>query len=221
MKSKKIFLAGICLSVMSIAMLPAVTSAAYDTQDYTHKDTNVNSDIAYQMKPSEIVELYPMSAEKEAAIVHVIPECPVTIDGVLYKAEDISLFDGKRLHFTTDKPGNLYAFTSVLEMEAFLGKEYGNVFELPADKNSREVSYLYSDWLFNGIRLECAPGQQHEDLAVYDLDNCISSAKVSNAASVVLWDYANFGGDSFTMPPGSNYAVLALQGWNDRASSIS
>jgi hypothetical protein len=60
MKSKKIFLTVICLSVMSIMTLPDVTSAAYDTQNYTHQDSNVNSDIAYQMKPLEIVELYPM-----------------------------------------------------------------------------------------------------------------------------------------------------------------
>jgi chlorite dismutase len=65
MKSKKIILAGICLFAMSIMILPAVTSAAYDTQDYTLIDSNVNSDIACQMKPSEIVELYPMSEEEE------------------------------------------------------------------------------------------------------------------------------------------------------------
>jgi ABC-type phosphate transport system permease subunit len=57
---KKTLLAGICLSIMSIMILPAVTSAAYDTQDYTPQNSNVNNDIAYQMKPSEVVELNPM-----------------------------------------------------------------------------------------------------------------------------------------------------------------
>jgi hypothetical protein len=221
MKSKKIFLAGICLSIMSIMILPAVTSAAYFSPNYTHQDSNVNSDIAYQMKPSEIVELYPMAEEEEASIVHVVPQCPVTIDGVLYEGKYITLFNGQRLHFTTDKKGNLYAFTDAVKMEELLEKEYGYTFELPADKKSREVSYLYSDWLFNGIKLECAPGQQHEDLADYGLDNCISSAKVSDDAAVVLWDYANFGGDSRTLPQGSDFSMLTLQGWNDRASSIS
>jgi hypothetical protein len=219
MKLKKTLLAGMCLSVMSIAILPAVTSAAYDTQDYTHQDINVNSDIVHLMKPSEIVELYPMSAEEEAAIVHVIPECPVTVDGILYKAEDISLFDGKRLHFTTDKAGNLYAFTDVLSMEEFLEKEYDYKFESNTKLNGD--SYVFMDWLFTGRSHTLPPGIEIQELAGIGWDNCISSAQISEAASVTLWDYTNFGGDSFTMPPGSEYQVLALYGFNDRASSIS
>ncbi len=220
MKFKKTLLAGICLSVVLITILPAVASAAYSTQDYTHQDTNVNNDIAHPVKPSEIVGLYPMSAEEEAAIVHVIPECPLTIDGVLYKAEDISLFDGKRLHFTTDKPGNLYAFTDAVSMEEFLEKEYGNVFNTNTLKFN-DHSYLYMDWLLGGDAMGCLPGAVYLELASEGYNNCISSAKISEAAPVTLWDYEGLTGDSFTMPPGSTYTVLALQGWNDRASSIS
>jgi hypothetical protein len=212
---------GLSIAILLTVLVPVIGITAYYPQDYTHQDSNVNSDIAYQMKPSEIVELYPMAEEEEASIVHVVPQCPVTIDGVLYEGKYITLFNGQRLHFTTDKKGNLYAFTDAVKMEELLEKEYGYTFELPADKKSREVSYLYSDWLFNGIKLECAPGQQHEDLADYGLDNCISSAKVSDDAAVVLWDYANFGGDSRTLPQGSDFSMLTLQGWNDRASSIS
>jgi len=219
MKTKKIFLAGICLSIMSIMILPAVTSAAYDTQDYTPQNSNVNSDVAYQMKPSEIVELYPMSAEEEAAIVHVIPECPVTIDGVLYKAEDVSLFDGKRLHFTTDKAGNLYAFTDAVKMEELIEKEYGYTFEI-SSPSSKKVSILYMDWFYGEPKLDCSPGQQFLTLAP-EWDNNISSAEIGPDAPVTLWDYPGLTGDSITLYAGLNYSVLTFQGWNDRASSIS
>ena len=216
---KKTLLTGICLSIMSIMIFPAVTSAANSTHDYTHQDSNVNSDISYQMKPSEIVELCPMSAEEEAAIVHVIPECPVTIDGVLYKAEDISLFDGKRLHFTTDKPGNLYAFTDAVSMEKFLEQEYDYKFESNTKLNGD--SYVFMDWLLTGRSHSLPPGVEMQELDSMGWDNCISSAQISDAASVTLWDYEDLTGDSFTMPPGSEYRVLALYGFNDRASSIS
>ena len=220
MKLKKTLLTGICLSVISIMTLPAVTSAAYFSPNYTHQDANVNSDITHQMKPSQIVRLCSMSAEEEAAIVHVIPECPVTIDGVLYKAEDISLFDGQRLHFTTDKPGNLYAFTDAVSMEKFLEQEYGNVFNTNTLKFN-EFSYLYMDWLLGGDAMECLSEEIYLELASEGYNNCISSAQISQADSVTLWDYEGLTGDSFTMPPGSEYPILALYGFNDRASSIS
>ena len=216
---KKTLLAGISLSIMSIMILPAVTSAAYFSPNYTHQDSNVNSDIAYQMKPSEVVELCPMSAEEEAAIVHVVPQCPVTIDGVLYKAEDISLFDGRRLHFTTDKPGNLYAFTDAVLMEEFLENEYGYTFELPTT-SSKEASYLYLDWFTTGTALQCQPGQVFLTLSSI-WDNNISSAEIGPDASVTLWDYPGLTGDSITLYAGLNYSVLTFEGWNDRASSIS
>ena len=220
MKSKKIILAGICLSVMSVAIFPAVTSAAYSTQDYTPQGSNVNSDITHQMKPSQIVRLCPMSAEEEAAIVHVIPECPVTVDGVLYKAEDISLFDGRQLHFTTDKAGNLYAFTDAVSMEKFLEKEYGYKFEL-LPTSSKGISKLFFDWWYGGPAHECPPGQRYDELSNIGFDNCISSAQIRGAASVTLWDYEGCTGDSYTMLPGIDYPILALHGFNDRASSIS
>ncbi len=88
----KIRFYGLFLALLLTILLPSVTIAAYSTQDYTPKDSNVNSDINHPLKPSEIVELYPMSADEEAAIVHVIPECPVVVDGVLYEGKDIFSF---------------------------------------------------------------------------------------------------------------------------------
>ncbi|MDD5190600.1 MAG: hypothetical protein PHE50_06120 [Dehalococcoidales bacterium] len=65
------------------------------------------------MTAAEIDAKYKMSPEEEAKIVHEVPPCPeITIDGILYKSEDIHKFDGQQLGFTTDSSGTLYAFTT-------------------------------------------------------------------------------------------------------------
>jgi hypothetical protein len=160
-----------------------------------------------------------MTEEEIKAIVHVVPQCPVIVDGVLYKGKDITLFNGQRLHFTTDKKGNLYAFTDAVKMEEFLEKECGYIFELPAAL-SKEASLLYLDWFVVGTALECEPGQIFQTLSSI-WDNCISSAEIGPDASVTLWDNPGLTGNSITLYAGCTYYVLTLQGWNDRASSIS
>ncbi|MDD4873503.1 MAG: hypothetical protein PHE15_00775 [Dehalococcoidales bacterium] len=218
----KIYFSGLCLVMLAASLTPTITSAAYSQQDYTQIATIVNPIISNPLRPSEIVALYPMSPVEEAAIVHVAPECPVIVDGVLYEGKDISLFNGKRLHFTNDKAGNLFAFTIAVEMEEFLEKEYGNIFDLNITNATLrfENSLLCMDWWYGGAQLICSPGQQFSQLASV-WDNCISSAQISDLADVTMWDYSDFGGDSYTMPAGSNYSMLTFQGWNDRASSIS
>jgi hypothetical protein len=211
---------GLSIALLLAVLLPSVTGTAYSPQDYTPQNTDVNSDINRPLKPSEIVELYPMSAEEIKAIVHVIPQCSVIVDGVLYEGKDITLFNGQRLHFTTDKKGNLYAFTDAVEMETFLEKEYGYTFEL-FSTSSKGMSKLFADWYFGYPYLYCSPEEEFLELSSIGFDDCISSAQICDNASVTLWDYANLTGDSYTMLPGSTYTVLALQGWNDRASSIS
>ena len=209
------------LAILLSIMLPSVTTVAFYPQDYTQTDSNVNTSETRFLRPSEIIKLYPMSEDEIKTIVHVAPQCPVIVDGVLYDGKDISLFDGQRLHFTTGKKGNLYAFTDAVKMETFLEKEYGNIYNLQIIYSSRSVSTLHTDWFLSGLERSCSPGQQIENLAADDFDNCISSAKICAEAPVTMWDYAGFSGDSFTMPPGTTYNVLTLQGWNDRASSIS
>ncbi|AKG53256.1 hypothetical protein DGWBC_0577 [Dehalogenimonas sp. WBC-2] len=93
-----------------------VTAAAYP-ENYTHDLSGVNSTGVRPLRPSEVEAMYPMSAEAEAAIVHVIPMVPVNVDGTWYKAEEITLFNGQRLHFTEDKGGSLFAFTDAKSMD--------------------------------------------------------------------------------------------------------
>jgi hypothetical protein len=104
-------------------------------------------------------------------------------------------------------------------MEEFLEQEYGNVFNTNTPRFN-ESSYLYVDWFLDGDAMECLPGEEFTYLGTA-WDNCISSTQISDSAPVTLWDYVDLKGDSFTMPPGSQYQVLALYGFNDRASSIS
>ena len=211
-------ISGLCLALLLAAIMPNIAPQAYSLENYTLKAPDVNTTSYKVVKPSEIIALYPMLPEDEENIVHEIPGCPVIIDGTLYKPEGIALFNGQRLHFTVSEAGYLHAFTKAREMESFLEDEYGPVFDLALNS---DVSELFEDWLHMGNFLGCPAGQQFPQLSLLGWDNCISSAKISHGAPVTLWDYAWFGGDSFTMAPGSSHLVLTLEGWNDRASSIS
>ncbi|ADJ26831.1 hypothetical protein Dehly_1551 [Dehalogenimonas lykanthroporepellens BL-DC-9] len=59
-----------------------------------------------------------------------------------------------------------------------------------------------------------------EFLASGNYDKTITSAKHCDQAGVYIYEYADFGGSYFYMPPGSTWSMLTFQGWNDRISSI-
>src|SRR3989338_10367662 len=72
------------------------------------------------MTKEEIFKQIQMSPEDEAKIVHVVPPSKeVIIDGVVYKSEDIHLFDGQQLGFITGTDGRLYAFTTEAGFQVF------------------------------------------------------------------------------------------------------
>lgn len=151
------------------------------------------------------------------------PMHPVIIDGVRYESEEINLFDGQRLRFTVDKSGTLYAFTTAKALEAFVESEYGPVFD-PLDNvvitsTGLTSSKFYVDVFYvGGEPLIVSPGTELDYLGTFN--NVISSAKICDSRGVTLYDYENYGGSSFYMPPGSSWTMLTFQGWNDRASSI-
>jgi len=173
------------------------------------------------LKPSEIIAIFPMSEEAEAKIIHVIPQCPVILEGEVINPEDLARFNGRRLHFVTEKVGTLHAFTDVIEMERFVEAEYGPVFE-QATAGIRlllDISELFADWYYGGDKLSVEPGRVQAQLAGWD--NRISSTRINSSVPLTFWDYEYFGGDSFTMLPGSKHSALVFEGWNDRASSFS
>jgi hypothetical protein len=159
---------GLCLALLLAAIMPNIASQAYSLENYTFKAPDVNPASYKVIKPSEIIELYPMLPEDEENIVHEVPGCPVVIDGVLYKSADIALFSGQRLHFAVSEAGYLHAFTKAREMEKFLEDEYGLVFDLAL---SSDISELYEDWLHMGDFLGCSAGQQFPQLSLLGGDN--------------------------------------------------
>lgn len=220
---KKRFSSVICVALVLIVASSSVILSASDTGKYTYGTEAVNSSDAALLKPSQIEALYPMSAEAESSLVHVIPECPVNIDGVWYKAEDIILFNGQRLRFTVDKAGQLYGFTTAAGLEKFVEAEYGaSAFGTTGDaatsSTGLNISVFFPDWWYGGVGLPVAPGEHVPYLGEYD--NAISSAKICDQSGVYIYEYANFDGSYFYMPPGSTWSMFTFQGWNDRVSSI-
>jgi hypothetical protein len=193
-------------------------------ENYTHEQLPVNEAGSRQLKPSVAVALYPMSVEDISAIEHIVPMVPVNVDGSWYEAEEITLFNGQRLFFTLDRSGGLYAFTSAVEMEAFLVSEYGDFFSSSLSSETHSLndtfSTLYENWMYGGWDITVAPFARVEALSGY-MNNAISSAIIGPDAPLTLWEYANYQGNGLTIPAGSAYYALALYGWNDRASSIS
>jgi hypothetical protein len=144
----------------------------------------------------------------------------VIIDGVEYKSADISLFNGIRLRFINDASGNLYAFTTAEGLEDFQKQHFTK--QTPVQKQVDPAeSEFFPDILYGGKGFKLIPGQGKLDLSLSFYDNCISSVKVSTlAAWACLYDYTDYQGDYFFMYPGSSHSILALEGWNDRASSV-
>jgi len=176
---------------------------------------DINVTIAGKLTPAQLEALYPMSAADEAKIVHAIPPCPVIIDGVKYKPEDISLFNGKRLRFIAGKDGSLYAFTTPEGLEQF------QVENRPSSAVPNNYSNFYRDAFYSGESFGLLPGCGCPTLSQMGFDKSVSSAKATTAAAwSYLYDLTNYQGDSFAMPGGSNYSMLIFQGWNDRASSV-
>jgi hypothetical protein len=242
MFKRKILLLGICL-ILTLGLLGS--SLATLAQDGDSKSTADNI-TAYVMKDGKIHWLLPneemkgmteeeynkkykMSAEEEAAIIHVVPPCPVIIDGIQYEPQQIHLFNGQQLGFTVGNNGVLYAFTTEEGMEKFRQQQLNSLSEkiTPANATTRDVySYFYEDWSYGGDFLAVPPGYPQGyipnlgDPAI-GMDNMISSLIVNSAASRVrLYDYVNLQGDYFERSGGTSVPWLFLYGWNDKASSL-
>lgn len=215
-----VVLSGLLASPVAAASnTPPQSAVGYYTKDgqttmlYAGQDVDV-------MPPgttlSQLEALHPMSSATEKAIVHQIPPCPVVIDGVQYAATDISQFNGIQLGFITGSDGTLYAFTTAEGLEQFQ-QESAQVVPLQPTPDS----VFYKDWLYTGDSFGIVPGVGLPVLSAIGFDKCISSVQVSTLASwAYLFDYTYYGGDYFAMQSGSGHSILALEGWNDRASSV-
>jgi hypothetical protein len=137
--------------------------------------------------PGELEALFPMSTERENAIVHEIPKCPVIIDGITYPPEDISLFNGKRLRFIMGKDGMLYAFTTAGGLEEFQSNyDAESVMEADSLLAEDNESVFYKDWWYGGERFWLIPDTGFPVLSQLGFDNALSSVEVNAAVS---WAY--------------------------------
>lgn len=179
------------------------------------------------MSKEEIFKTIQMVSEEEAKIVHRVPPCPdVIIDGVVYKSEAISKFDGKQLGFTTGVDGKLYAFTSEEKLETFQNQQINDILQEKSDSDEAILSidpiysYYYYNWYCGGDYITLEYRISLANLPP-NWDNQISSLEVNTSCNATrLYDYTNFTGDYFEALAGTTYSVLFFQGWNDRASSI-
>ena len=169
---------------------------------------------------SEIENLFPMSAEAEAAIKHASPGISFMVDGIGYKPEEVSFFDGQRLRFAFDAKGTLHAFTSAKGLEDFITGEYGNPEQSDTSMMGMESTTMAKFWEhmgYSGQIKAIAAGMSSSSLG--SINNKISSADVDGGMrGALLYDYENFQGDSFFIPGGTRYYLLMY--FNDLASSI-
>lgn len=169
---------------------------------------------------SEIESLFPMSAEKEAAIVHSSPGVPFVVDGIRYEPEEVSLFNGQRLGFVFDSNGILHAFTSTKDLEQFVSAEFSQAGQ-PNTTDMESLSSLYGSFWENlgytGRSLFVAGGIGLASLG--SLNNQISSSKVDIGLTAgVLFNGVYYQGDYFYIPGGTKYYLLVK--FNDLASSL-
>jgi len=179
---------------------------------------DIKVDKLTNLTPADIEKLYPMTPQQQAAIIHRLPTGPVIVDGVHYPADQLSLFNGKRLRFILGKDNNLYAFTTVQQFEQFQQDNFGDI----AGQSVTVIySYFYEDPEYTGVNFGLTPGYGLPELSAIGMDKAISSARINTSTQwAYLFDYTYYGGDYYGMPPSSTYPWLINQGWNDRASSV-
>jgi hypothetical protein len=84
-------------------------------------------------------------------------------------------------------------------------------------QNAEKV-ILYADILYKGQSTEILPGTYKTMAEAGFIDNALSSLIVPPDYRVVLYEFENFGGRSYTIT--ASKSMFTLSGWNDKASSI-
>ncbi len=210
MFKKRTLIVSFGLAALLILTVSTVVNAAPETQG-----TYLNG-----FTLSEMEKLCPMSAEAEAAIVHTVPQVPVIIDGVCYKPENIALFNGQRLRFTSDKEGNLYAFTTVEGAEKFLVDKLmqsGLTTTLTQNGGGTRASVvLYENILYGGEAVVITGIVD----SLGDFNDKASSFMVGQGIGLgIIYKDENRGGDYYYMEGGNVIPFLWLYGFNDNVSS--
>lgn len=206
---------------ISMAMVSVLPAAAQDGAKAGNEGQEPTITTIGQLE-----KLYPVSLQAEKAIVHEIPPVSVIIDRIAYKPEEVALFNGLRLRFTSGKDGQMYAFTTVGGLEKFLHEQRGQSSRKDGGYEPETIesvgSSLYQHIWFLGTVIDLTVNQGNPDLG--SMNNQVSSLINLSGYETVLFDDVDYGGDYFYFsltpsPPFYFYWELATYGWNDRANS--
>jgi len=95
-------------------------------------------------------------------------------------------------------------------------EEKSNQGNYPPENTEKVI--LYEDILYKGQAREILPGTYKTMTEAGFIDNALSSLIVPPGYRVVLYEFENFGGRSYTIT--ASKSMFTLSGWNDKASSI-
>lgn len=117
---------------------------------------------------------------------------------------------------------------NITESNACLNNEMKNrIGSLVIEEKNNQGNYppqnaekviLYADILYKGQSTEILPGTYKTMAEAGFIDNALSSLIVPPGYRVVLYEFENFGGRSYTIT--ASKSMFTLSGWNDKASSI-
>jgi hypothetical protein len=145
---------------------------------------------------SQIEALHPMSAEALAAITYDFVTYPVVVDGILYQPNEMTRFNGTRLHFIYGKDDCLIAFQAVDDLEKYLYNEYGVLWGGSPNRITDDLdpyyNYYYADWYYGGNCVAIHNGEGCTDLNTLNpnMNDCIDSAHTRYWST--LYDDANY-----------------------------
>jgi hypothetical protein len=175
--------------------------------------------------------------QDQAANVHGVPKYPIIVDGVRYKPEEITRFNGQPLITVvteqTDREGVLYIFTTEKGAKDYLSSqslsEGGQTLQI--DDNTIQMAGCpspFSDKTLAWQVTNCSGGSE----AYYNgascrntiyppqqVDGISSVVTISNGHQTKFWDNSSCTGSSLVLPSGIKFPDLGVYGWNNRLKS--
>lgn len=114
--------------------------------------------------------------------------------------------------------GNTSCLSNTLNnrIASLIIEENGNNQNYPPSSNSSVI--IYTDANYRGQSVSILPGTYSTMTQLGFPDNALSSLSVPAGYRVVLYEFENFGGKTYTIT--SSKSGFSFSGWNDKASSI-
>jgi hypothetical protein len=164
-------------------------------------------------------------SQDKAENVHQAPKYPIIIDGVRYKPEEVTRFNGQSLimfaNEQVEKEGVIYAFTTEKKAQEYVSSlnvtDSGTSIIPQAHGSRTTIIYKNSNY---STEIDTGDCGESWNLTGSD-DNQASSVRAAHCAAgyTKLYNYYNLGGSSLWITMGFDVENLSVYGWNDKASS--